>query len=193
MINPIQNNHFVARSAPPVFNEGAASTASKIAAFATAAITALASFVFLPAEAALAVSIGAAALLSLLCCIPNEPSLEDQPRRWYHPVVDAFRVFVPRGAVPVVNAGPRVPVGGVMHQHVEPIVVPQQRQRVDHQEGPRAPVGRGHRAPAGGVAVMPQAWAQQPAVHPVVDHAPPAAGPAAGPAPRRVPVGHPNR
>ena len=186
MIRPIQNNQFVARSTPPVFNEGAASTASKIVAFAAAAIASLASFVFLPAEAALAISVGAAALLSMLCCIPNEPGLEDQPRRWYHPVVDAFRVFVPRGAVPVVNAGPRVPVGGVMRQHVEPIVVPHQRQRVDHQEGPRVPVGHGHRAPAGGVAVMPQAWAQQPVVHPVVNHAP---APAAAPA-RRVPVGH---
>jgi hypothetical protein len=175
MINPIQPNLFVARSTPPVFNEGAASTASKVVAFVAAAIAAIASFVFLPAEAALMVSAGTAALLSMLCCIPSDSvDRADEPQRWYHPVANAFRFFGRGDVVPVVQPGPRVLVGGNVQPYVAPVVVPHHPQ-VGHQDGPRAQVGHGHRPPAGGVAVMPQAWAHQPAAHPVVDRPPAAA------------------
>jgi hypothetical protein len=188
MINPVQPNLFIARSAPPVFNEGAASTASKVAAFITTVLASLASFVFLPAEAALSVSLGIAALLAMLCCAGNNEGIRDvQPRRWFQPIYDAPRTLFPRGLFPVVNPGPRVPVGGNHQPFVAPIPVLQPQQQVGHQEGPRAPVGHGHRAPPGGIPILPQAERHQlPPVAPVVAQRPAESAPAA----HRVPVGH---
>lgn len=186
MISPVHSNSFVPRMTPSVFNEGAASTASKVVAFVAAAIASIASFIFLPAEAALMLSAGAVTLLSLLCCAPDVQA-DDQPRRWYQPVVNAFRVFVPQGVHPVIQPGPRVPVGGAVHPHVAPIIVGQPQ--VGHQEGPRAMVGRrGHELP-GAVPVLPHVPAAGgPAVHPVVHHG----GPPHqhGAPPHRIPVGH---
>jgi hypothetical protein len=70
---------------------------------------------------------------------------------------------------------------------VAPIPVLQPQQQVGHQEGPRAPVGHGHRAPPGGIPILPQAERHQlPPVAPVVAQRPAESAPAA----HRVPVGH---
>lgn len=156
MIPALQHNPYVARSSPQVFNEGAGSTAHKIITFVAALLAAVASFFLLPAETALLVSGSLAGLLALCSCLPDsEPGSEDppprgeeRPRPWYSPVLWAIPnavqgFFFSRNVQPVLNPGPRVPVGGVPQPNV--LAVPLQDPSImPHQQRPHVPANRGH-------------------------------------------------
>ena len=168
----IEQPFFAPRSHPPRFNEGAGGLAQRITTLAVTLMAALASFVFLPVKVAVCIT-GFLGLINLLsCCISDNVPQEE--RRWYHYVVYAVprainHVFTTRH--PVVNAGPRVPVGRANPLTDVPVVRP----------GPRVPVGRAD--PLADVPVVhpgprvPVGRANQPTTIPVVHPGP------------RVPVG----
>ncbi len=66
MVSPIQFHLPTQGSVPRFFNEGAASTANKVATFVTAVLASLASFFFLSAEGAVLASLGALALFTMI-------------------------------------------------------------------------------------------------------------------------------
>ena len=128
MIQSIHSSLPLERSTPPLFNEGAASTASRVAGVALAMILALSSFLFVPLEAALALTLGTGAIFCILCCGGDAPIPASGPmRRWYHPIAEVFPVIFSRRVQPVLNPGPRAPVGGVIHPNVAVVPQPQAR------------------------------------------------------------------
>lgn len=187
MVSPINANlpAQYARAPAPRFNEGAGATARAVGALALTVISAFASFVFLPANMAVGVTAALALIYSALCCCGEGARLEDgvlenrvvARERWYQPIVNAMPRFVQHMGHPVLNRGPRVPVGGQPYFNAQPVdarPVVFARQ----QEAARVPVDRGHGHM--GVAALPPAMApnQRPPAH------------QAG---ARVPVGHAHR
>ncbi|MES2272710.1 MAG: hypothetical protein V4487_00760 [Chlamydiota bacterium] len=118
-IQPRPNPLLPHRNEVPRFNEGASSTAKKITSVVLSLLTALVSFLLLPAPVALLVSLGFAALNTLCCCVDDNPRrrpnagpgpiqvpIVARPNlRWYQ------RIFRSHHPAPLVDPRPREVVG----------------------------------------------------------------------------------
>jgi len=182
-LNAIRQQPSLLQLPPSQFNEGARTTAQKVGAIATTALTALVSFVFLPWEAALFITAAVAALFSMCCCCCDServaeaalalrlPAQASSVQHVYHsgPAPVVHHTYVPAvqqpayaysGFVPVVNPGRREVVGDA-HLNAPPV---QFRQEVPSpaERGNHIPVGRGQRHLVNAEAVLPPALAPVP-------------------------------